>query len=381
MSVAVARQPQLDVQANDDAAVIAVSGDWVIAAGRMAEDAIDAVSLPGCTRVRMDFADLAELDTSGAWLLHRLRAHLEYAGVRVELVNLEPLRAKLLAEVGFRTPVPWVPPRRGRFSLLSIPEGVGRTTMSVLADAAAVTNVLGAFVIAIGGIFVGRTRLRMPSIISNLDRVGFGAVPIMVLMSFLIGAIICQQGAFYLRRFGADLYVVDLVGVLVLREMGVLLTAIMFAGRSGSAFTAEIGSMKMREEIDAMKVIGVSPIEVLILPRLIALMIALPILTFISDMAALVGAGLTMWSYLGVPPDTFITQLQVAVDIPTLMVGLYKAPMMALIIGLISCVEGMKVGGSAESLGRQTTTSVVKSIFMVIFVDGVFAVFFATVGI
>jgi phospholipid/cholesterol/gamma-HCH transport system permease protein len=225
------------------------------------------------------------------------------------------------------------------------------------------------------------SRLRFTSILYHLDTTGRGAVPIMVLMSTLIGAIVAQQGAFYLRRFGADVFVVDLVGVLALRELGVLLTAIMFAGRSGSAFTAEIGSMKMREEIDALTVMGVRPLEVLIIPRLIALMLALPALTFISDMAALFGSMVVAITYVGLSPDAFMTQLLDAIDLETFMIGIVKAPFMALIIGLVACVEGLKVEGSAESLGRQTTVSVVKAIFMVIVVDGIFAIFFATVGI
>ncbi|WP_334174212.1 ABC transporter permease [Pseudoxanthobacter sp.] len=383
MSIAVDRQPELDLQ--QDAAggparvVVHVLGDWLVASGHTGERAVDDIAVPAGAAVTLDCNAIGALDTSGAWLLHRLMTRLADAGHAVALAGLSKPRRDLLREVGHCKPEPFAAPGHG-ITLTGMLETVGRITMGVLADAAAVTNVLGAFVLSLAGLLIGRTRLRVASVVSNLDRVGLGAVPIMVLMSFLIGGIIAQQGAYYLRTYGADLYVVDLVGVLVLRELGVLLTSIMVAGRSGSAFTAEIGSMKMREEIDAMKVIGVDPIDALIVPRLLALMIAVPVLTFISDMAALAGAGALMWAYMGIPPDAFIVQLQVAVDIPTLMIGLYKAPIMALIIGLIACVEGMKVGGSAESLGRQTTSSVVKAIFMVIFVDGIYAVFFAGLG-
>ncbi len=209
---------------------------------------------------------------------------------------------------------------------------------------------------------------------------GVKAVPIILLMSFLIGAIIAQQGAFQLRYFGAEVFVVDLVGILQLREIGVLLTAIMIAGRSGSAITAEIGSMKMREEIDALVVMGLNPVGVLIFPRLVALTVALPLLTIVANFAALAGAALVAWAYSGITLEVFLTRLHESVDISTVLAGLIKAPFMALIIGVVSAVEGMKVGGSAESLGLHVTSAVVKSIFVVILVDGLFAMFYAAIN-
>ncbi|MCB1475890.1 MAG: ABC transporter permease, partial [Rhodobiaceae bacterium] len=196
----------------------------------------------------------------------------------------------------------------------------------------------------------------------------------------VIGAIIAQQGAFQLRRFGAEMFSVNLVAILTLREVGVLITSIMVAGRSGSAFTAEIGSMKMREEIDAMRVLALDPIEVLVVPRVIALMIALPVLTLLADFAGLFGAGLVSWGYIGMGPDAYISYLRNIVGENTFWVGLIKAPFMAMVIALIACREGMSVGGSAESLGRQTTTAVVKSIFVVIVLDGLFAMFFSAIA-
>ncbi|MGC1947916.1 MAG: ABC transporter permease, partial [Pseudolabrys sp.] len=179
----------------------------------------------------------------------------------------------------------------------------------------------------------------------------------------------------------ADAYVVDMVGILVLREIGVLIVSIMVAGRSGSAYTAELGSMKMREEIDALRTMGLDPVEVLILPRIIALVCALPILTFIGSMAALYGGGLVAWIYGGMSAEIFIARLGVeAVSLTHFEVGIIKAPFMALVIGAVACSEGLRVKGSAESLGLQTTASVVKSIFLVIVLDGLFAVFFASIG-
>jgi phospholipid/cholesterol/gamma-HCH transport system permease protein len=221
---------------------------------------------------------------------------------------------------------------------------------------------------------------RYISAVHQIYRVGWQSIPIMFLITFLIGAIIAQQGFFHFRKFGADAYVVDMVAILVLRELGVLIVSIMMAGRSGSAYTAELGSMKMREEIDALRMMGFDPVDVLILPRVLALVIALPILAFLGSMAALVGGGLIAWLYGGMSPEIYIARLREAVSVTHFEVGMIKAPFMALVIGLVACSEGLRVKGSAESLGLQTTTSVVKSIFLVIVLDGLFAIFFASIG-
>ena len=205
-------------------------------------------------------------------------------------------------------------------------------------------------------------------------------MPIVALITFLVGCIVAQQGLFQLRRFGASLFAIDLVGILVLRELGVLLAAIMIAGRSGSAITAEIGSMKMREEIDALKVMGLDPIDVLIVPRVLALILALPLLTFLADMAAIYGGMLTSWIYAGITPEAYLTRLQNAIVVSTFLSGLIKAPVMGLAIAIIAATEGFAVEGSAESLGQKVTHSVVKSIFTVIVIDGIFAIFFAAIN-
>lgn len=239
---------------------------------------------------------------------------------------------------------------------------------------------LGAVSVALGGVLRQPKSFRLTSTVYQLGRVGWQAIPIMALITFLIGAIIAQQGIFHFRKFGAESYVVDMVGILVLREIGVLIVAIMVAGRSGSAYTAELGSMKMREEIDALSTMGLDPVSVLILPRVLALILALPILAFLGSMAALYGGGLVAWLYGGMSPAIFIARLRDAVSVTHFEVGILKAPFMALVIGLVAACEGLKVKGSAESLGQQTTASVVKSIFLVIVLDGLFAVFFASIG-
>ncbi|MHC2932861.1 ABC transport permease subunit [Bradyrhizobium diazoefficiens] len=239
---------------------------------------------------------------------------------------------------------------------------------------------LGALFMAIFGVLRRPRSLRLTSLVYQLYRIGWQAIPIVALITFLIGAIIAQQGFFHFRRFGAESYTVDMVGILVLRELGVLIVAIMVAGRSGSAYTAELGSMKMREEIDALSTMGLDPVGVLILPRVAALVIALPILAFIGSIAALYGGGLVAQFYGDMGPAIYIARLHEAISVTHFEVGILKAPFMALVIGIVACSEGLRVKGSAESLGRQTTTSVVKSIFLVIVLDGLFAIFFASIG-
>jgi phospholipid/cholesterol/gamma-HCH transport system permease protein len=221
---------------------------------------------------------------------------------------------------------------------------------------------------------------RLTSSVSQFDRTSWQAVPIIVMITFLIGAILAQQGFFHFRKFGADLYVVDMVGFLIMRELGVLLVAIMVAGRTGSAFTAELGSMKMREEIDALRTMGLDPVEILILPRIMVLVIAMPVLTFIGAMAALYGAGLVSTIYGEMSTPLFIDRLREAITLDHFLVGMIKAPFIGFVIGIIACNEGLSVKGSAESLGRHTTRSVVKAIFMVIVLDAMFAVFFSAIG-
>ena len=272
-----------------------------------------------------------------------------------------------------------VPARRGG-SLGSAVAAVGESIVSVGVSLKAFVNMIGALAEALARVTAHPSRFRLTSMVHQLDNVGWRAVPIVLLITFLIGCIIAQQGMFHFRKFGADIYVVDMVGILVLREIGVLIVAIMVAGRSGSAYTAELGAMKMREEIDALRTMGFDPIEVLILPRIVALIVGVPILTFLGSLAALYGGGLVCWLYGGIEPEVFLARLKEAISLNTFEVGIVKAPFMALVIGVVACVEGMAVKGSSELLGLQTTASVVESIFLVIVLDGLFAIFFASIG-
>ncbi|WP_374591175.1 MlaE family lipid ABC transporter permease subunit [Ciceribacter sp. RN22] len=339
---------------------------------------IERLGSDGGAPVELDLSGIDGMDTAGAWLVRRIVTGREAGGSTVSLTGGTAAMQELIRALPETVEAPHHAEEKEPLFIRAFGP-VGVMMAHLWQDTVAMMYVLGS---AVRGaqMKLGRGSGVSPaSVVNQLDHMGVRAVPIIVLMSFLIGAIIAQQGAFQLRYFGAEIFVVDLVGILQLREIGVLLTAIMIAGRSGSAITAEIGSMKMREEIDALKVIGLNPVGVLVFPRLVALVVALPLLTVVANFAALYGAALVAWGYSGITFDVFTTRLNQAIDYSTVASGMIKAPFMALIIGIVSAVEGMKVGGSAESLGRHVTTSVVKSIFVVILVDGLFAMFYAAI--
>jgi phospholipid/cholesterol/gamma-HCH transport system permease protein len=372
-------RPTLDVDAGPAATRVVVAGDWTIrSVGEVEARVRDLLRTLPRGPIEIDLTGAGHVDTAGALLIDRLIAAVPEAERRV--AGLDETRRVLFAEVAEADQPPPEPVTKTP-TIRRWLEHLGELGVGFLDEAKAILTLLGGVAVVVVQSTLHPSRIRFVPFVHQLERTALKAAPIIVLMSFLIGGIIAQQGAFYFRRFGADLYVVDMVGVLTLREIAVLLTAIMVAGRSGSSFTAELGSMKMREEVDALKVIGLDPVEVLVVPRLIALMLALPILTFLSDLASLFGAAIVCNTYGGIPTETFLTRLKEAIEMRTFWVGIAKAPFMALIIGLVASVEGLAVKGSAESLGTQTTQSVVKSIFMVIVVDGIFAMFYAAAGV
>jgi phospholipid/cholesterol/gamma-HCH transport system permease protein len=362
-------------------ATLIASGPWTVAQSASLERLLAALPSiePQRRNVIIDISGIEHLDTLGAWLLERLIRGYQLQELKPTFVGVPDRYRGLLEKVH---DVNRCPPslQTKKNKLTATLESIGRATVALYIDLRFFLAMLGAIGASVVGVAFRPRSLRATSAVYHLFRVGWQAVPIMLLITFLIGGIIAQQGIFHFRKFGADTYVVDMVGILVLREIGVLIVSIMVAGRSGSAYTAELGSMKMREEIDALRTMGLDPIEVLILPRIIALVCAMPILTFLGSMAALYGGGLVAWVYGGMSPDIFIARLREAVSLTHFEVGIIKAPFMALVIGTVACSEGLRVKGSAESLGLQTTTSVVKSIFLVIVLDGLFAVFFASIG-
>lgn len=373
--------PKIDLAEHEGARLVNLSGRWVSQTiGIVDKKMRELENVGGSHSIIIDATNVAGLDTAGAWLIERLRQRLVSQNIDVHLEGVRPAWLPLVEEVGNSVERTLdVKPAKKPFFLIKMLDSLGRGVASVYEDFLMAMHILGATIRG-AQLKAGRgSGIPFPAIVKQIDRMGVGAIPIIVLMSTIVGAIIAQQGAFQLRYFGAEIFVVDLVGILVLRELGVLLTAIMIAGRSGSAITAEIGSMKMREETDALTVIGLNPVGVLVFPRLVALVVILPLLTIIADLSALVGAAAVTYFYSNISPEAFISRLHDAVALNTYFAGLIKAPFMALIIGILASVEGMKVGGSAESLGSRVTASVVKSIFVVIVVDGMFAMFYAAI--
>jgi phospholipid/cholesterol/gamma-HCH transport system permease protein len=373
--------PLLTATATGDVLELRPGGSWIAANAAALEQLSDAMApqIDQSVIIKVDMAQVGKLDTLGAWLLEKIARRAASAGHRTDVTGISDNYAGLIEEVrqvNRRTPASAPAPN----PIISKVGDIGRSTLGAREDVTAFLEMLGSLCIASLGVLRRPRSLRLTSLTYQLYRVGWQAIPIVVLITFLIGAIIAQQGIFHFRKFGAESYVVDMVGILVLRELGVLIVAIMVAGRSGSAYTAELGSMKMREEIDALSTMGLDPVVVLMLPRIIALVCALPILSFIGSMAALYGGGLVAWFDGGMGPPIFIARRHEAVSVTHFEVGIIKAPFMALVIGIVACSEGLRVKGSAESLGKQTTTSVVKSIFLVIVLDGLFAVFFASIG-
>lgn len=372
--------PTLERITQGDGLALCAAGAWTARFAPALERIVaDAEQLGGSRpNIFIDVSQVSKLDTFGAWLIERLRRSLTHGDIEAKIAGLSASYAGLVNEVQRVKTV--APPAPASMTLVGIVEDIGRSVAGFGSTIAALVGMLGAVLAASGRVLLHPRSFRLTSTVHHLEQVCWRAVPIIVLITFLIGCIIAQQGIFHFRKFGADIFVVDMLGVLVLREIGVLLVAIMVAGRSGSAYTAELGSMKMREEIDALRTMGFDPVEVLILPRMLALIIALPILAFLGAMAALYGGGLVAWLYGGVQPEAFLIRLRDAISIDHFIVGIVKAPVMAAVIGIVACVEGLAVQGSAESLGQRTTSSVVKGIFFVIVMDGVFAIFFASIG-
>lgn len=369
--------PTVTIEAGAERTVAALAGSMVIAH----VDALRRALAPVGERrgsVEIDLSGVDVLDTSGAWLVVELRRHLKAAGAEVSLAGVTEPQSGLIETVEASLPDHGLPDRPRR-SLKDWLADVGAATALTAATIRDMLGLLGMVLACIAGLVLRPWRLRLTSLVFHMQASGLNAVPIVALMAFLIGIVLAFQGAAELRQFGAEIFVVDLISISLLRELGVLLTAIIVAGRSASAFTASIGAMKMREEIDAMRTLGLDPISVLVVPRVLALILMLPVLAFIADLSGLIGGALMSWVELGVSPGVFQARLVDETDVRHFVVGMVKAPFFAALIGLIGCYQGLKVEGDTESLGRLTSDSVVMAIFAVIVADAMFSIFFSII--
>jgi phospholipid/cholesterol/gamma-HCH transport system permease protein len=322
----------------------------------------------------VDLSGIDRMDTVGAWIIHKLeRDH------QVAIEGADDNARTLIEKVGEVDQPVQVRPH-GLHSPGAVLAHIGDATATAFRTLLGLLDFFGATLIAIWQVILEPRRFRGNSVVRQIEVVGVDALGIIGLMSFLIGIVIAQQGAIQLRQFGAEVFTVNLIGRLTWRELGVLMTAIMVAGRSGSAFAAQIGSMKLAEEVDAMRTMGLSPMQVLVLPRVTAALIAMPLLAFYAAMVGMVGGGLFVWLSLGMPPVTFISRIREVVPMTDVWQGFIKAPVFGIIIAVAGCFQGMQVTGNAEEVGSRTTAAVVQSIFLVIVLDAFFAVFFASIG-
>jgi phospholipid/cholesterol/gamma-HCH transport system permease protein len=358
-------------QLPDGARSLRFGGSWAIADVDAVDRELRAVSGPV---TQIDISDISKIDTVGAWIIYRTARDLD-----AEIVGASKGAQRLITAVGGVDNKPPVEAKSLNPVLWFFSE-LGEAVVEAFTTMLQFLGFIGQCVKAVFELILNPRRFRYHAVVQHFDMVGVRALGIVGLMSFLIGIVIAQQGAVQLRQFGAEVFTVNLVGRLTLRELGILMTAIMVAGRSGSAFAAQIGTMKITEEIDAMRTIGVVPTEALVIPRILATVVMMPLLGIYASIVAIAGGGLLCWVALDIPPATFVQRIREVTPITDFYVGMIKAPVFGAIIAMAGCFQGMRVEGNSEEVGLKTTAAVVQAIFLVIVLDAFFAVFFSSVG-
>ena len=361
-------------------AELALSGAWTArglgAIGRQ----LEAVAVPASSTLVVDAARIEAFDTAGAWVLQKLLRRLRGGTGGVRIHDLRPEFTRLLEAVDPET-LDQMAPSSPAPAPSSTLDSLGRRVVAAGAQAMDLLGFVGEIAVAFAGGVAHPVRIRWRPILYNLRSAGFDALPIVGLLSFLLGIVVAYQGADQLRQYGANIFIADLVGLSMLREFAPLITAIIIAGRSGSAYAAQIGTMSVTEEIDALRTLGIAPLDLLVLPKVIALSIALPLLTVFADVLGVFGGMLMARAQLGVGFGEFLDRFVKAVSVTAYLVGICKAPAFAIIIAVIGCFQGFRTHGGADSVGRQTTRSVVQSIFLVIVADALFSVAFSALDL
>ncbi len=371
----------LRTSADADRLILTAGGSWTVRQAAAIDGTLRGLAAGTARSATFDLSQITGLDSAGAWLLRRTQRDFQGRGLAVELRGLADAYLPLLRVVeAAEKEAGEARPYRVNYGRAMI-ERVGRATIELGSEARALLVFYGMTIASYFAVLRRPRDIRIVSLVNQIEQTGLNAIPIVCLLSFLIGIVIAYVGADQLRRFGAEIFTVNLLGVIMLREIGVLLSAIMIAGRSGSAFTAQIGTMQVNEEIDAMRTLGLDPMDVLVLPRINGLLITLPILAFLSDFAGLIGGAVMATAVLDVTFVQFVQQLNSVVTLNHFFVGMVKAPVFAFIIAIVGCYEGMRVSGSAESVGRMTTKSVVTAIFLVIIADAIFSIVFSALGV
>jgi phospholipid/cholesterol/gamma-HCH transport system permease protein len=357
---------------------LALSGAWTARGLGASQRHFDSVPAVASSEMVVDGSHIVALDTAGAWVLQKLLRRLRGEAGVVRLRDLRPEFARLLEVVGPQTMTPTEATVGTPSSTL---ERVGRNAAAALTQAIALLGFVGEIAVAFARCGARPARLRWRPILYNLRSAGFDVLLIVGLLSFLLGIVVAYQGADQLRQYGANIFIADLVGLSMLREFAPLITAIIIAGRSGSAYAAQIGTMSVTEEVDALRTLGIEPLDLLVLPKILALSIALPLLTVFADVLGVFGGMLMAHAQLGVGFDEFLERFVKAVSVTAYLVGICKAPVFAIIIAVIGCFQGFRTRGGADSVGRQTTRSVVQSIFLVIVADALFSVAFSALDL
>jgi len=363
--------------ANAGPSHLVLSGCWTVHGISAVEEQLQLMTVPPGNGAEANGSRIEALDSTGAWVLQKLLLRQRESGASISLLGLQPEHARLMeaAASGLAEQAKHPAPAQTREA--SLVERVGKATRDLFEQTLAMLAFVGEIAMAILASMRNPGRLRWRPILYNVRTAGFDAVPIVGVLSFLLGVVVAYQGAAQLRQYGANIFVADLVGLSMLREFAPLITAIIIAGRSGSAYAAQIGTMKVTEEIDAMHTIGMPPLDILVIPKVLALVIVLPLLTVFADAVGVFGGMIMARSQLGVGFDEFLDRFVDAVSVTTFLTGIGKAPVFAVIIAVVGCFQGFQTSGGADSVGRQTTRSVVQSIFLVIVADALFSVAFS----
>ena len=375
-----ARAPWIAARDEGELLILELGGAWTTRRLGPQEAELDRVSTGGAGQVRIDTGAIEAMDTAGALLVFHTIKRLRAEGATVELHGAGTATASLIETVA-KNDTPCPPPPPAEHPLVVPILRLGHAAIEVCRQGRDLINFLGLTIVVFFRLLRRPGRIRGVAMISHIEQTGLNALPIVGLISFLVGIVLAYQGADQLARFGAQAFTVNLVGISVLREMGILLTAIIVAGRTGSAFTAQIGTMAVNEEIDAMRTIGLDPMEVLVLPRIVALVLVMPLLTFYADILGLLGGAVMASVSLDISFFQFTRQISAAVGPWSFWIGMIKAPVFGFIIALVGCYEGLRVVGSAESVGRQTTRAVVEAVFLVIVLDAAFSILFSVLGV
>ncbi len=375
-----AEEAWASARVEDGLLIVSLGGPWVTKHIGRKQARLAQIDARGARRARIDVGALAALDTAGAWLIHRATQRLAEQGLATEIEGADAAAVSLI-ETARRFDVPYPQTPETGSGVLAMVARVGRATIEISGQAVRLVNYLGLTVVVLLRLLVQPWRIRGTALVSHMEQTGLNALPIVGLISFLIGVVLAYQGADQLAKFDAEIFTANMVGFGVLREMGILLTAIIVAGRSGSAFTAQIGTMNVNEEIDAMRAMGLDPMEVLVAPRVMALVIVLPLLTFYADILGLLGGAVMATAVIDISFFQFARQISDADLMWSFWAGMIKAPVFAFIIATVGTFEGFNVTRSAESVGRQTTRAVVEAIFLVMVLDALFSILYSILGI